>query len=552
MWKWIAAAGSLLWLAGTLTAHIAMARGVRTESVRLRTADGTPVAGTLYRPSAAAGQLPAVVVVHGTGLTHRSCAPGLSVPLARNGYLVLAIDLRGHGHSASGLPRDELTASPGRSPVSADQPEVESALDFVRSHPRFTGRHLIVIDGEGGRHVRTIERLAVVGHSRGGWAAAQVGCRRPEVQSVVSIGAAPAMCDAKHPQNLLILTGGQEELCSFGRCLEAIGRATAGGLDRPSAAYGEFWNGSARRLLRVSGVTHLTELADPSVTRCVAQWVGSSLDIDAGPVRGARLNFVIAAVLVATAGGLTAGTGLALFLTRLLLGPPAPGSEPRPLRRLALCGALIMVSVPAAAWLGSRAEVGPAYTAVPVGILLTLTALACFLAGAPGARRLPGVQSCAGWRPPARGALFGLAFLVWTGFTIGLPWNATWADVVPDGRRLFLGFGLMVLVVPPCLVLAWAFYRVTGRESERRAPRMIQGAAWMAVPVALLAGYAILAAGRWPLFLIPAGWTAVSFVAPLPLWLVPHRPGMTVARGVCHAGALAWLLACHLPFVGSG
>jgi hypothetical protein len=48
---------------------------------------------------------------------------------------------------------------------------------------------------------------------------------------------------------------------------------------------------------------------------------------------------------------------------------------------------------------------------------------------------------------------------------------------------------------------------------------------------------------------VPAGFVAASFLVPLPLWLLPNRRGMASARAVCHAGALAWLLGCHLPFV---
>jgi hypothetical protein len=52
-----------------------------------------------------------------------------------------------------------------------------------------------------------------------------------------------------------------------------------------------------------------------------------------------------------------------------------------------------------------------------------------------------------------------------------------------------------------------------------------------------------------PLFTVPTQILVGSFVLPWPLWMVRYRPGITMARGLTHAGALAWHLASHLPFV---
>ena len=62
---------------------------------------------------------------------------------------------------------DALTASPA---AAADHPEVDAAIDFLKRHPRFIGRHPC-----GYFHC-----LGLVGHSRGGWVAATVGYRRPD------------------------------------------------------------------------------------------------------------------------------------------------------------------------------------------------------------------------------------------------------------------------------------------------------------------------------------------------------------------------------------
>src|SRR5262249_52432696 len=55
------------------------------------------------RKESAAGRLPAVVVLHGTGGTKEAMRPTLE-ELARRGYLALAIDARYHGERAGGKP----------------------------------------------------------------------------------------------------------------------------------------------------------------------------------------------------------------------------------------------------------------------------------------------------------------------------------------------------------------------------------------------------------------------------------------------------------------
>src|SRR5262249_9432920 len=154
----------VLWLAGTLTALIATYSGIRCTPVRVRTTDGTTLRGMLYRSRAPTGPEPAAVVLHGTAGSHASCAPGLAVPLAPIGFSVLPLDLRGHGRSEGTLALSEYDDLATLLRSSAEQPEVEAAIDFLRQEPG--------VDRG---------RLALVGHSRGGWMAAVVGCRRPDV-----------------------------------------------------------------------------------------------------------------------------------------------------------------------------------------------------------------------------------------------------------------------------------------------------------------------------------------------------------------------------------
>ncbi|MBI2633627.1 MAG: alpha/beta fold hydrolase [Parcubacteria group bacterium] len=64
--------------------------------VQFRTKDGVRIAGTFYKPELI--NSPAVILAHQLGKTRRSMSP-IARFLQKNGFAVLAIDLRGHGES---------------------------------------------------------------------------------------------------------------------------------------------------------------------------------------------------------------------------------------------------------------------------------------------------------------------------------------------------------------------------------------------------------------------------------------------------------------------
>jgi predicted acyl esterase len=89
-----------------LVAAAAFAGGAHAATFTVRdltitSADGTPLAATLYEPTAAppAGGFPAVVMFHGLGGTRASMDPLARQFFADQGYVVLAFDARGHGQS---------------------------------------------------------------------------------------------------------------------------------------------------------------------------------------------------------------------------------------------------------------------------------------------------------------------------------------------------------------------------------------------------------------------------------------------------------------------
>jgi dienelactone hydrolase len=533
MSRWCGLLGLLLWLGGTITAAVATyGGGIRTSPARVRLADGTIIRGTVYRGRAAVAPAPAAVVLHGTAVTHASCAPGLALPLARIGFVVLAIDLRGHGRSGGTLPRSEYDNLETMLNTPAEQPELDAAIAYLQVQPDVDGR-----------------RVALVGQSRGGWMAAAAGCRREDVACVVCVSSAPTLCDPLRPRNLLFLAGGLDQMIPPCDYRAAFARATAA-QGEPGACRGDRERGTARQLIVSRWALHLSTLADPSTTRRAVQWSAWSLRRDPGNVPGDRLWTAGVAVVLASLGGLLALGAIVAELARRLL--PAPAAVPWGRARPALAPLLLLpvLAAPAAAWLGDRLpDGGVLFASHAFALLLAVAGFTALAAGWAVYSAGPPRRQAPAWRTLGRGGVVGSLASALGLTLLGVPWGTTWLDVVPAPGRVIVALLLLVLFLPCTLTLAVA---VQGVLSRTAAGPALRGMAWLGLSLTMWLGHTWLVRPDRPFLGIPTLFVALSSVVPLPLWLLPPRPGLGMARATSHALAAACVLAWHLPFVHAG
>ena len=105
------------------------------ETVRFTTSDGVQIAASWY---AAAAKGPAVLCLH-QWRSDRTRFSGLAAMLQKEGFSVLAIDMRGHGGSVKNV--DGTSVAPDRNA----QPELAAALTFLRSRPTVDAARLGII-----------------------------------------------------------------------------------------------------------------------------------------------------------------------------------------------------------------------------------------------------------------------------------------------------------------------------------------------------------------------------------------------------------------------
>ena len=143
--------GLILMVIGvTVAARVERSGGVELHDVRFTADDGTIFSGLLYVPrtATAATPAPAILAVHGY-INTRETQSAFAIEFARRGYVVLALDQRGHGYSGGAATANGFGGPEG--------------LAYLRS--------LAMVDRD---------QIGLEGHSMGGWAVLAAAAAMPE------------------------------------------------------------------------------------------------------------------------------------------------------------------------------------------------------------------------------------------------------------------------------------------------------------------------------------------------------------------------------------
>lgn len=321
MRQWLAfALAWVLILGGAFLAHRVQTSGgtVTVSEVRIPAEEGVSVAGLLYRPAGAtaARPAPAVLVSHGYINTREMQSP-FAIELSRRGFVVLAMDMTGHGYSG-GIVGTAGFGGP-------------AALDYLKSLP-FVDKAQIGLEG----------------HSMGGGPILAAAAKDPDgYRSIVLEGSTPGLLGAAapaDPRNLAVVFGQYDEFAGLmwqvpkgsdvanSKRLQAIFGTT--GRIQTSRVYGSIPDGTARVLYNPP-VTHPWEHFSNAGVGDAVGWFQRTLTAPAAkpPVQQVWLWKEVG-TLVAFIGMV----GLILTTFDLLLGLPgfarlAQPAEPMTTRR---------------------------------------------------------------------------------------------------------------------------------------------------------------------------------------------------------------------------
>src|SRR5438270_13808533 len=112
-WGFFALGLALILVGGFLAHSIQTSGGARVEDVRFAGDQGITQSGLLYVPPQATPQhpAPAVLLSHGYINTREMQSP-FAIELARRGFVVLAMDMEGHGYSGGAVFQDRDLGGP--------------------------------------------------------------------------------------------------------------------------------------------------------------------------------------------------------------------------------------------------------------------------------------------------------------------------------------------------------------------------------------------------------------------------------------------------------
>lgn len=317
MRRWLAFA--LAWaliLGGSFYAHRVQTAGgaVAISEVRIPAEPGVTVSGLLYTPKTATAATPApgILVSHGYINTREMQSP-FAIELSRRGYVVLAMDMTGHGYSG-GIVGTAGFGGP-------------AALRYLKSLPN--------VDGA---------RIGLEGHSMGGGPILAAAAEDPDgYRAVVLEGSTPGLLGAKAPdsiRNLAVVFGQYDEfaglmwgvpkgsLVATSPKLQGIFGVT--GPVQVGRLYGSIADGSAR-LLTNPPVTHPWEhFSNAGVGDAVA-WFGRTIP---APAAKPADDQVWLGKEIGTLVAFIGMVGLILATFDMLLGLPAFAALSQPAQPL--------------------------------------------------------------------------------------------------------------------------------------------------------------------------------------------------------------------------
>jgi len=254
----------VLVLAGAFLAHfVQTAGGVRIMDVRFMGSDGSPMSALLYVPPDASAKTPApgILAVHGY-INSRETQSGFAIEFARRGYVVLALDQRGHGYSAP--------------PAFASGFGGPDGLAYLRS--------LAIVDKN---------NIGLEGHSMGGWTVLAAAAVFPDdYKAMVLEGSSTGAPFAPEgtpvfPRNVAVVFSQFDEfselmwgvpsarkIAQSPKLWALFGVTTP---VEPGEIYGSVENGTAR-ILRTPPVTHAMDHLSPEAIGDSIEWFQRTLD----------------------------------------------------------------------------------------------------------------------------------------------------------------------------------------------------------------------------------------------------------------------------------
>jgi len=210
----------------------------------------TPV--TIFQPEEKAAA-PVVIIAHGFAGSQQLMQP-FAQTFARNGYIAVTFDFFGHGRNPVPM-RGDVTE--GKAITATLLEELGQIVRYAKTLPGSDGR------------------VAVLGHSMASDIVVRFAVANPDVQATVAVSVFSPVVTATNPRNLLVIVGSLEPSMLRNEGLRIV-RLAAGANAAAGETYGNFADGTARRLVLARGVEHIGVLYSHDSLSDSLQWINAT------------------------------------------------------------------------------------------------------------------------------------------------------------------------------------------------------------------------------------------------------------------------------------
>lgn len=512
-----------------------LARAGQGVARQTRDVDGVPM--TLFLPGDTQGAtLPAVLVAHGFS-GNRQLMYGFGYTLAKNGYVAALIDFAGHGASLDRLP-DSFAEDVQYRKLAAN---IETALAYLRGQP--------FVDAA---------RVAILGHSMGASAVSRYGSTHEDVPVTIALSLGnfgrQLPDDPARPRNFLIMVGANEFAGFIQGSTAGLTVAYPDGV--AGVTYGDFADGTARRLVYAPGVEHISILFSHDVYREMVRWLDQAFafGVPDRPVEvDARIGWVLLLYLAAAIGFYPLSAALLGGLRSEGARRAAPGWL------VALTGLVAAVVAPVLLWLGVAPyrwmplTVGNyvgmyflIYGLIVGGAYLAWQRRAPAAAAQPDKAAIPAALGIVGASASDGARRLVLATVVLTAYallTFGLTAHLTWSSFALVGDRAWVAAVLFICCFVFFLADEWMVARV-----RRVARAGLYALTKLIVIVSLIAAVGVFGAPGFLLLLVPVIAVLFLWHGVYSHWLfgAAGRPWIAAAL---NAAVFAWVIAATFAVV---
>lgn len=237
--KKILFAGLFFSFLGGLFHYFLVYKDYKLEKISYKTPSGYTINGLLYIPHTEKPP-PVIIPFHGV-ISTKEMLHSFSIEMCRNGYAVLSLDLH---------------KPPMKFFENVDFYDYfQGGLDFLK--------HRKEVDSS---------RIALMGHSWGGFIAYSYGTRTPEVKTVISYGMSIYTAPGLSP-DILLASGAYDLLHPPEEMLLALGESSGVKDPKTGEIYGNMSEGTGRKLVISYMTDHSSEILDPVLIYETIKWL---------------------------------------------------------------------------------------------------------------------------------------------------------------------------------------------------------------------------------------------------------------------------------------